>query len=256
MDVSKLNMDFLNKAEKITQFNIPASDFTNLTYKKEIQYLFKKHFFPSFNLDKTMTSRSLNMKDANILIDSLKAMDFDKFNKLHFYNLKGVGPGEATLYFLHDHAHLGGGTSAGVDLVVGSSKYEIKAAQLTGDKKAVFGFKLGGTVPLGDLVNKAMGMKQTLGLTTAGKGQSELNKSQIEQVRKKFPKEWGEIETEYGKRAFSYFENDNVIFMNNNNSSGKLTRAAGGIIAIKKVQMKDIRLDVITQGTIKPKVLL
>ena len=52
MDVSKLNMEFLNKAEKITQFNIPASDFTNLTYKKEIQYLFKKHFFPSFNLDK------------------------------------------------------------------------------------------------------------------------------------------------------------------------------------------------------------
>ena len=44
--------------------------------------------------------------------------------------------------------------------------------------------------------------------------------------------------------------------MNNNNSGGKLTRAAGGIIAIKKVQKKDIRLDVITQGTIKPKVLL
>ena len=42
--------------------------------------------------------------------------------------------------------------------------------------------------------------------------------------------------------------------MNNNNSNGRLTRAAGGVITVKRVKQADIGLDVITQGTMKPKV--
>jgi hypothetical protein len=37
-------------------------------------------------------------------------------------NLPGVGPGEATLYLLTQEGVLGGGSSAGVDLIVGNKK--------------------------------------------------------------------------------------------------------------------------------------
>jgi len=254
VDISKLDVEFMQKAEKVTSFNIPASDFTHLKFKNEIQFLFKKHFFPKFDLKETLSGQAINAREVNRLIDKLKAYDFNAFNGLHFYNLKGVGPGEATLFFLYDHAHLGGGTSAGVDLVCGPNKYEIKAAKLDKDGKFVSGFKLGGTVPLGDLVDEAVSYKNAMGFQTAGKGQSEVNKTQMEAIKKEYPKQWERIEKEYAKRAYQYFENDNVIFMNNNNSNGRLTRAAGGIITVKRVKQSDIGLDVITQGTMKPKV--
>ena len=243
VDVNKLDTEFIKKAEKVTSFNIAAADFTHLNYKNEIQHLFQKHFFPGFDLSSTSNSTSITTTDANRLINKLRIMDFSAFNNLHFYNLKGVGPGEATLFFLYNKAHLGGGTSAGVDLVCGTNKYEIKAAKLDKDGKFVSGFKLGGTVPLGDLVDEAVSYKNAMGFTTAGKGQSEVNKTQMEAIAKEYP-----------KRAFQYFENDNVIFMNNNNSNGRLTRAAGGVITVKRVKQADIGLDVITQGTMKPKV--
>ena len=254
VDVSKLDVEFMQKAERVTSFNIPAADFTHLQYKEEIQFLFKKHFFPKFDLTKTLKSNTVNMRDVNRLIDRLKQFDFNAFNNLHFYNLKGVGPGEATLFFLLDKAHLGGGTSAGVDLVVAGNAYEIKAAKLDKDGKFVTGFKLGGTVPLGDLVDEVVSYKNSMGFQTSGKGQAEVNKTQLDAIRKEYKPQMEKLEKEYARRAFKYFENDNVIFMNNNNSNGRLTRAAGGIITVKRVKATDIGLDVVTQGTMKPKV--
>ena len=254
VDVSKLDVEFMQKAERVTSFNIPAADFTHLQYKEEIQFLFKKHFFPKFDLTKTLKSNTVNMRDVNRLIDRLKQFDFNAFNNLHFYNLKGVGPGEATLFFLLDKAHLGGGTSAGVDLVVAGNAYEIKAAKLDKDGKFVTGFKLGGTVPLGDLVDEVVSYKNSMGFQTSGKGQAEVNKTQLDAIRKEYKPQMEKLEKEYARRAFKYFENDNVIFMNNNNSNGRLSRAAGGIITVKRVKATDISLDVVTQGTMKPKV--
>lgn len=254
VDVSKLDVEFMQKAERVTSFNIPAADFTHLQYKEEIQFLFKKHFFPKFDLTKTLKSNTVNMREVNRLIDRLKQFDFNAFNNLHFYNLKGVGPGEATLFFLLDKAHLGGGTSAGVDLVVSGNAYEIKAAKLDKDGKFVTGFKLGGTVPLGDLVDEVVSYKNSMGFQTSGKGQAEVNKTQLDAIRKEYKPQMEKLEKEYARRAFKYFENDNVIFMNNNNSNGRLTRAAGGIITVKRVKATDIGLDVVTQGTMKPKV--
>ena len=254
VDVSKLDVEFMQKAERVTSFNIPAADFTHLQYKEEIQFLFKKHFFPKFDLTKTLKSNTVNMREVNRLIDRLKQFDFNAFNNLHFYNLKGVGPGEATLFFLLDKAHLRGGTSAGVDLVVSGNAYEIKAAKLDKDGKFVTGFKLGGTVPLGDLVDEVVSYKNSMGFQTSGKGQAEVNKTQLDAIRKEYKPQMEKLEKEYARRAFKYFENDNVIFMNNNNSNGRLTRAAGGIITVKRVKATDIGLDVVTQGTMKPKV--
>ena len=254
VNVADLDTEFLKRAQKITSFNLQAKDFESLTYKSEIQHLFHMHFFPKFNLDKTIKG-DIKMSVANKLIKELQSENKNNFNKLHFYNLKGVGPGEATLYFLCDQAILGGGGSAGVDVIISGKKYEVKAASYSKNTNTLTGFKLGGTVPLGDMVTKAVEMKNQMGLTTKGKGQNEVNTTQIDAIRKKFPAEWKKIEIQYGRVAEKYFGNTPVIFINNNNTNGNLSATGGGeIVTIKKVGFNDIQIHTITQGTIKPRV--
>lgn len=253
VDIKELDIEFLNRAQKITSFNLKTADFETMKYKAEIQHLFHRHFFPKFDLGKTI-SGDITMNAANKIIKELKSIDKAAFSKLHFYNLKGVGPGEATLFFICDKAILGGGGSAGVDVIIAGSKYEVKAAQYSKATGTVYGFKLGGTVPLGDMVTKAVALKNQLGMTTAGKGQNEVNKSQIEAIRKKFPRDWKAIEMQYAKVAYRYFGTTPVIFINNNGTGGRLTADGGEIVAIKKVTLNDIQIDTITQGTIKPRV--
>ena len=123
VEISDLDSEFLKKAMKLTNFNLSTKDFESLKYKKEIQFLFRTHFFPEFDLDDCLDQ--VDATKINNVVNKLKGMDAKMFTKMHKYNLKGVGPGEATLYFLLNKAHLGGGTSAGVDLVHGSSKYAL-----------------------------------------------------------------------------------------------------------------------------------
>ena len=266
VSIANLNPDFLKRAQKVTSFNLRGSDFESLKYKAEIQYLFRTFFFPKFNLDETLKG-DIKLNQVNKLIQKLKSESMVNYNKLHFYNLKGVGPGEATLYFLLDDAQLGGGTSAGVDLLVAGKKSEVKAALYSKNERTLSGFKLGGTAPVGKLVTELVDMKERLGFQTKGKGQAEVNTSQLNAIRKEFPSEMKKIEAEYGKIAGRYFGNIPVIFVNNNSSnkidpedtaekSRQLTGDAGGIVAIKKITPKDILMHVVTQGTIKPKIKL
>tara|TARA_Y100000114_G_scaffold116115_1_gene110368 strand:+ start:194 stop:1000 length:807 start_codon:yes stop_codon:yes gene_type:complete len=253
VNIADLNTEFLKRAQKVTSFNLQTKDFESLQYKAEIQHLFNMHFFPDFDLDNTIKG-DIKMDVANKLIKQLKSEDKTNFNKLHYYNLKGVGPGEATLYFLCDKAMLGGGASAGVDIIIAGKKYEVKAANYSKNTGTLTGFKLGGTVPLGDMVTKAVEMKNMMGLKTQGKGQNEVNTSQIDAIRKKFPADWKKIEIQYGRAAAKYFGNTPVIFINNNGSGGRLTADGGEIVTIKKVGFNDIQIHTITQGTIKPRV--
>lgn len=252
ISVNKMDAEFLKRAQKVTSFNLLTKDFESLKHKNEIQWLFKTHLFPKFDLDKTLSR--LDIDKFNTLIENLRSTNTAGLNYLHFYNLKGVGPGEATMFFLIDDCYLGGGGSAGVDAIIGGKKYEIKAANFSKPTKTVIGFKLGGTVPLGDLVNKAKEFKEALGFKTKGKGESEVNTTQIKAIQKKYPREWAKIENQYRDRAHKYFGSHDTIFMNNNKSGNKLTREGGRIIAIKKVAKTDIQIHTITQGTIKPRV--
>ena len=103
----KLNRKYIRNASKITSLNIATSDFTDsqLKYKNEIQHLFGTYFFPNFDLDKTIDTA--DQAKLNSAIDTLKR-DPAMFQKLHYYPLKGVGPGEVTLYFLLNKAYLKG----------------------------------------------------------------------------------------------------------------------------------------------------
>lgn len=243
-DLNTMDLEFLKRAEKVTAFNITAKDFETLRYKAEIQHLFNKHFFPKFKLENTLNVVDKNK--LNQLIDRLKSEDMGAFKTMHSYPLKGVGPGEATLYFLLNNAHLGGGSSAGVDLIVGSKKYEVKAVTV-GLDGFVRDFKLGGTVNLSSIISDAVKLKKQA-LPNYKNADTEINKSQIEEIKKIFPKEWGEIEKQYQEKAYSYFKDHDVIFLNNK------TRKIGEIVAVKSVKKSDIELENITNGTAKPRI--
>lgn len=242
-----MDLDFIRRAEKVTSFNIPTRDFQSLAYKKEIQHLFNKHFFPDFNLNKTIDS--IDMQKLNTLIAELKKEQGGQMlAKLHNYNLKGVGPGEATLFFLCNKAQLGGGSSAGVDIVVGTDKYEVKAVKVSTSRVAS-DFKLGGTVPLSDVMVKLNDLRQQ---TQAGGSRTEMSGSVMAAMEKKAPYEYKQIELEFATIAYdNYFKNHEIIFINN--SSGP---RLGYIESIKQIEKSDVMIERVTSGTIKPKVRL
>lgn len=242
--IEDLDLDFVKRAEKVTTFNLTTRDMEDLKYKKEIQFLFKKHFFPNFDLKDCIDK--VDMNALNNLTKKLKTENKGKFNNLFKYNLKGIGPGEVLMYFLINKAHLGGGSSAGVDLVVvGDDKYEIKAVSVS-PQKYVYNFKVGGTLNLSPIVTQLLDLKKKAG--AAGKG-NEIPTNSIRSIAQKFPIEFKKVQEAYRKETYNnYFRNHSIIFMNNSTSK------IGEIVSIKDVKRNDIEIDAVTSGTIKPRV--
>lgn len=243
----KLNTEFIRRAERITSFNIETTEFETLCYKREIQTLIKKHFFPDFNLRTTL--KKINRVELNKRIQELKTIDNEMMKKLHQYNLKGVGPGEVTLFFLVDLVHLGGGSSAGVDIVCGDEQYEVKAANITQERTAI-NFKLGGTVALADMMTELNDLRSYYGLEGT---RTEIKGSVIKELRSKYNYDFNPIEEKFQEVASEYFSKHDVIFINNNVQNK--TRV-GMIESIKRVKKDDIKIERLTSGTIKPMVKL
>ena len=264
VNVSNLDVHFMNRAQKITSFNLRPADFESVRYKAEIQHLFNRHFFPNFDLAKTIKGQP-TVNKLNNLIDMLQKESMVNYNKLHFYNLKGVGPGEATLFFLLDDAQLGGGGSAGVDVMVGSKKYEVKAALHSKNDSSVYGFKFGGTEDLSKMVTQIVQWKNKLGLKSAGKGVNEVGPKNLEIIKKEYPSEWKKLENDFRRIGGRYFGNTPVIFISNNTSVKadpeaeaekirQLSSGSGKVVSIGPVRAQDISIQTVTQGTIKPRV--
>lgn len=264
VNVSNLDVHFMNRAQKITSFNLRPADFESVRYKAEIQHLFNRHFFPNFDLAKTIKGQP-TVNKLNNLIDMLQKESMVNYNKLHFYNLKGVGPGEATLFFLLDNAQLGGGGSAGVDVMVGSKKYEVKAALHSKNDSSVYGFKFGGTEDLSKMVTQIVQWKNKLGLKSAGKGVNEVGPKNLEIIKKEYPSEWKKLENDFRRIGGRYFGNTPVIFISNNTSVKadpeaeaekirQLSSGSGKVVSIGPVRAQDISIQTVTQGTIKPRV--
>lgn len=239
-----MNKDFIKRALHVTSFNLTASDFESTRYKEEIQHIFNMHFFPKFDLKNTIDG--VDMNKMNKLVDALKREDSGMFSKMHNYNLKGVGPGEVTLYFLVNSAHLGGGSSAGVDLVASNGKFEVKACKVGRDGYAS-DFKLGGTAPLSDIIMMLDNIrtKHKLGGT-----RTEMSGSIMDQMKKLAPDEFNKAQEKFAEVAANYFKGHKVIFINNSPAN------LGRIEAIKEVKKADVIMERVTSGTIKPKVKL
>jgi hypothetical protein len=242
-----MDLEFINRAQKITSFNLNAKDLQSLKYKEEIQYLFNTHFFPKFNIKKE-TIQGVNINKLNNAINILKSQDSSMFAELHKYNIKGIGPGEATLFFLIKNAYLGGGSSAGVDLIAGSEKYEVKAVNITSDG-FITNFKVGGTVPLSNIITFLNILREKFNL---GGSKTEISGSILASRKEKAPKDFAKIQTAYADVTYNnYFKNHEIIFINNA-TGPKL----GNIEAIKQVNKADIFIERVTNGTVKPKLKL
>jgi hypothetical protein len=245
--MADLNMEFINNALKVSAFNIPPTEFTKTDHKKEIQYLFNMHFFPKFDITKTIDV--VDMGKLNTLISRLKSQNLDNFKKLHNYNLKGIGPGEVTLYFLINNAKLGGGASAGLDIMVGGKGYEVKAVSVSNDGSMAYDFKLGGTIALDEF--KMDLNKLRIKLDVRGSA-TEIAPNDLKAMKQKAPAEFNAIEQRFAKSAYdNYFSKHEVIFINNSKYA-----KVGEIAAIKTIKQNEIFIYHVTSGTIKPKVKL
>lgn len=243
-----LNTEFVRRATRITAFNLTAADFQSTKFKNEIQFLYKQHMFGSFDPEAALVT--LTVDGYNRLVNILKTDDSALYEKLHNLPLKGVGPGEAVLYLLTKTGRLGGGSSAGVDLVVNSRSYEVKAVKWKNktSKDYVSDFKLGGNIPgmtqLESELQRAFFEKKL----TSAPGAAEIKGSLFQQFEKEYPLEYKMFEERYQKLAVGYFSSHDTVFIQTEANQPDF----GEIIAIKRVKQSDIKMERYTSRSIKP----
>lgn len=249
-NIMQLDTDFMKRAARVTSFNLTSADFNTTKYKREIQSLYQQYIFKSFDPDKTLTD--LNIRAYNNLVRELKNDDKTQYEKLHNLPLRGIGPGEAALFLLtkYPNGHLGGGSSAGVDFVMGSEKYEVKAVKWKSKtaKDYVADFKLGGNIPgMTQLESEIQRAFYNYGYTSSV-GTPEIKGSLFQQFEKEHPTEYAAFEKKYQDLAKNYFTNHEVIFIQTETNQPDF----GEIIAIKKVKPEDIKMERYTSRSIKP----
>lgn len=242
-----MDQDFIKRAEKPSTFNIPTTFFQTTEKKKEIQYLFKKHFF-SMSDSESISTTIVNQENLNNVITNLKTKDIVSFKQMHNYKLTGIGPGEISLYVMVDTAKLGGPSSNGMDLEDDCGSYEIKSSCITKDGDYAYNFELGRGVYLNDISVELLEYKNHLGLQD---GKDDVNVAQLNVIRELLPKEYQKVENLYRERAYVYFKDHKTIFINNS-----IYSPCGRIEAIKHVNFDDISIERLTRGTIKPKIKL
>lgn len=244
-----LDNDFIKRATRVTAFNLTSNDFTSLKYKREIQHLYVAHMFGSFDPDKAVGKMDKNKYNA--LVKQLKKDDAGQYDKLHNLPLKGVGPAEAVLYLLTEKGHLGGGSSAGIDLVNGSEKFEVKAVRWKSKatKDYVSDFKLGGNIPgMSQLEVDIQLACYEVGITSS-KGAPEISGSKFAELKKVAPGTYESLSNRYKELAYKhYFKGHKVIFILNDSKDPQY----GEILSIKEVKQEDIEMERFTSKSLKP----
>lgn len=234
-----LDETFLTRAKEVTSFNLYSNDLTTIKYKNEVRNLITSNWFPNINESK-IYSKNLDKDALNESIALLKEHNSDGFDRLYSYNMKGVGPGEMMLYYMIDDASIGGGSSSGVDLIVNENKYEIKAVKPVKNKvlegNFLNDFKLGGTI---NLTPTMKGLQELANIEN-----TELAGSKVNAIRN--TEKFKTLESDYREKASDYFQNHQVIFVNNSKKNN------GEIINIGKVETEDIFIERMTSGTVKP----
>jgi hypothetical protein len=243
-----MDNNFIKRSTRVTAFNLTTSDFTSNKYKAEIQNLYRQHMFGSFNPANAL--KTLNKRSYNSLVGVLKNDDKAQYEKLHNLQLKGIGPAEAVLYLLTKDGHLGGGSSAGVDLMVGSKKYEVKAVKWKSKAKKdyVADFKLGGNIPgMTQLESDIQRSFYEMGYTSAP-GAPEIKGSLFQKFEMENPAIYKVFETRYQNLAKVYFSDHDTVFIQTESNQPDF----GEIISIQRVMASDIKMERYTSRSIKP----
>ena len=237
------DIDFLKRAETVKSLNFEAKDFTTRKYKKEIRYLYRKHYFPDFD-DKLLSKIKTNsLNDLNSLIDKLKK--YEKFNFIYKSDdINGVGPGECILFFLVNDVVLSGG-GEGYDIKSDNKTFEVKATPISSDNYA-YGIRMGGTFSTEDIAVELWKLAEEIGI----KKGSELGVKQIAKIKKEKEKDFNEIEEMFRNITYdNYFKKHVFIFFNHNEG-----KKQGYIEAIKEIDKDDIFLRRYTSHILRPEI--
>jgi hypothetical protein len=265
--VDGLDLDYINKCSVSNAFKIDTKDLQSLTFKSEIRFLICRKYFPELQTSDIFLPKITTAKELNKSLSTIASLNPGAMLDLLQLNAgSGLGPGEALLYFLLDNVTIGGGSSAGVDVIDGGTKYELKAVKLRKSDMMLTDFKLGGTVDISGIQKRLMDLKKAMLETLPKVKEGEktgINKDHIKAFQnpkvKKVIKERGltnyeDLEKEFQELAYNeYFKTHPIIFMG---SKGANKSEFGRIFAIMDVQKKDIRMHQVTSSTIKPGVII
>ncbi len=246
--MTNLDVNFIKRATRVTSFNLTSADFNHKRYKLEIQHLYNQHMFGSF--DPNLALDRLDVAAYNKLVRLVKSDDKDQYEKLHNLPLKGIGPGEAALFLFTKNGYLGGGSSAGVDFIDGTKKYEVKAVKWKSKatKDYVSDFKLGGNIAgMAQLESQIQRAFYKRGYTSS-QGAPEIKGSLFQLFEKEHPSEYADFEKQYQDLAKEYFSGHEVVFIQTETNQSDF----GEIIAIKQVKASDIKMERYTSRSIKP----
>jgi hypothetical protein len=260
-EMDGLDVDFIRSVSASNAFNLKAKDFQSLTYKNEIRFLISKRWFPDLQMSDIFISK-VDLNKLNSSLDKMYSLNTLSFMELLDYIPKGMGPGEVLLYFILDNAHLGGGNSAGIDIIDNGTEYEIKAVNRKKDG-TLYNFKLGGTVRIAKILDSILNLKDELlnfdktikeGETT-GINNDHLkgfeSKKFLKHIKNINIKGWDDLLKEFQDVAYNgYFKNHPIIFVGSKKANKKET---GRIFSILNVKQNQIGMSV-TSGTIKPSV--
>jgi len=265
--VDGLDLDFINRCSVSNAFEIDNRDLQSTDFKSEIRFLICRKYFPELQTSDIFLPKITTAKALNTSLDIIDSLDSRALKQLLQLNAgSGLGPGEALLYFLLDNVSIGGGSSAGVDVIDGGTKYELKAVKLRKKDMMLTDFKLGGTVDISGIQKKMMDLKKAMLETLPKVKEGEktgINGDHIKAFQnpkvKKVIKERGldnyeKLEKEFQELAYNeYFKAHPIIFMG---SKGSNSSEMGRVFAIMQVQKEDIRMHQVTSSTIKPGIVI
>jgi hypothetical protein len=257
IELNDLDGEFVKKALRLKTFSITSKDLASTKYKKEIQFIVRTSWFPQLDLNETIAGTKIDKRKHNALLAKLKRIDKTNASNLIHYSMPGIGPGEFMFYFMYDELTIGGGSSAGVDLKLGTNTAELKSIKVsTGRGKFVpagyiSGFFMGGAVDTSALVNKIHNEMQAHGIPNGGKGTGkEYAGSKMAELKKQSPTKYAQFEREFGQIAKTYFANETVVFINNTSTQ----TTYGEILHVGPIDANNVKMEVITQSKIKPMV--
>ncbi len=217
-------------------FNLDRKLFQSTEFKDEIKELFEKYWF--FEKIEQLTVKE--EKDIFLLNNYVLYIknNIKLFNRLFHYPLKRTGNAEVMLFLLLKNSFLSNSGTTGNDITINNIEYEIKncivSKKYKSDSLYFSNFKLGNAFCIRNIINN---IENYFKLIPKG--------SEIAEARK--DSEFLRIEEEYRNVVYNeYFNKYNLLFIDKH----------GIIHFVGKVQKENIFIDTITEGTIKPMILI
>ncbi len=226
----------LSKACDYMYFNLERKLFQTLEYKDGIKELFEKYWFFE-EIEQIFIQDENDIFLLNKYILYIKN-NINLFNRLFHYPLKRTGNAEVMLFLLIKNSFLSNSSSCGNDIIINDIEYEIKNCVVSRKYKSegiyFSNFKLGNSFCTRNIINN---IEDYFGEIPRG--------SEIAAFREE--SEFLKIEEEYRTVVYNeYFSKHNMIFIDKE----------GIIQFVGTVKKENIFIDTITEGTIKPMILI